>query len=80
MTGYTMSMTKTQMIQAVRGHDEMMLLVAEMQKAVANGEDAMLNLIENITAAARAATVEDVKIDLKHFDHLEALEVIENNY
>lgn len=80
MTGYTMSMTKTQMVQAVRGYDEMMLLVAEMQAAVAAGEDAMLGLIEDITAAARAATVEDVKIDLKHFGETGALEVIENNY
>jgi len=73
-------MTKTQMIQAVRGYDEMMILVAEMTKAAAAGEDAMLNLIEQITTAARAATVEDIQIDLADFGQTEAVEIIKANY
>lgn len=79
-SGYTLSMTKTQMVQAVRGYDEMMILVAEMTKATAAGEDAMLNLIERITEAARAATVEDIKIDLADFGQTEAVETIKANY
>lgn len=73
-------MTKTQMIQAVRGYEEMMILVAEMTKAAAAGEDAMLNLIEQITTAARAATVEDIQIDLADFGQTEAVEIIKANY
>jgi hypothetical protein len=73
-------MTKTQMIQAVRGYDEAMLLVEEMRKAVAGGEDAILGLIEDITAASRAATVEDVIIDLADFGETEAVEIIKANY
>lgn len=74
-------MTKTQMIQAVRGYDEAMLLVEEMRKAAASSsDDALLGLIERITAASRAATVEDVIIDLKDFDQTEAAEIIKANY
>jgi methyl-accepting chemotaxis protein len=73
-------MTKTQMIQAVRGYDEMMDLVAEMIEAAAAGTDAMLNLIEQITQAARETAIEDIKIDLADFGQTEAVEIIRENY
>ena len=73
-------MTKTQMIQAVRGYDEAMDLVAEIRKAAAGSDDAVLNLIERITQASRDATVEDVLIDLKDDGQDDAYDLIKSNY
>lgn len=73
-------MTKTQMIQAVRGYDEVMDLVAEIRKAAAGSDDQVLNLIERITQASRTATVEDVLIDLKDDGQDDAYDLIKSNY
>ena len=73
-------MTKNQMIRAIQGHDEALTLLDEMRAAVAGGQDAMLNLIEQMTTAARADTISDVIIDLKDFGQTEAVEIIKANY
>ena len=73
-------MTKSQMIQAIRGYDEVMDLVAEIRKAAAGTDDQILNLIERITQASRNATVEDVLIDLKDDGQDDAYDLIKSNY
>lgn len=73
-------MTKTQMIRAIQGHDEISKLLDAMSKAVANGEDAMLNLIEQMKVAAREDTVTDILIDLQDDGQTDAADLIRSNY
>lgn len=73
-------MTKTQMIKAIQGYDETMLLVEEIKKVASQGDDAILNLIESMKVAAREDTVTDVIVDLKDFGQTEAAEIIRENY
>jgi hypothetical protein len=73
-------MTKTQMIKAIQGYDETMLLVEEIKKVAGQGDDAILNLIESMKVAAREDTVTDVIVDLKDFGQTEAAEIIRENY
>lgn len=73
-------MTKGQMTKAIQGHDEVGMLLDEMRKAVASGDDAMLNLIERMTAATRADTVSDVLVDLKSDGQHDAYSLVKSNY